>query len=158
LNTSSLIGYSRLFSSTCFPPLLPFYHNLSSFPILSLQCLVTPEVAKEFGEPLPDWIYITAVENTEKTQELFTKLDLGESSSIALALETKNALVILDERKAHNIARSLGLNITGTVGILLEAYRQGFISDFYSAISGLRQINLHIPHDSEIEKLSKTPR
>jgi predicted nucleic acid-binding protein len=120
--------------------------------------LVTPEVAKEFGEPLPDWVYITAVENTEKTQELFTKLDLGESSSIALALETKNALVILDERKARNIARSLGLDITGTVGVLLEAYQQGFISDFYSAISRLRQINFRIPPDSEIKKLSKMPR
>lgn len=48
-------------------------------------------------------------------------LGVGEQETIALALETKADLVILDDRHGRRIARERGLLITGTVGVLVEA-------------------------------------
>jgi predicted nucleic acid-binding protein len=53
---------------------------------------ITPEVAGEFGEPLPDWIAIVSVKDVLKTKIIEQSLDLGEASSIALAIETANLL------------------------------------------------------------------
>ena len=38
-------------------------------------------------------------------------------------------LVLLDDHKARTTAEFMGLNITGTVGVLNEAYRRGFITE-----------------------------
>ncbi len=38
-----------------------------------------------------------------------------------------NATVILDEKAARVVARQLGLHVTGTLGILVQAKREGLI-------------------------------
>ena len=48
---------------------------------------------------------------------LMLQLDLGESESIILAIESKKTLII-DEKKGRNIAQSLNIPIIGLVGIL----------------------------------------
>jgi len=48
-------------------------------------------------------------------------LGLGESSSIVLASETSNSLVIIDEKKAREYALNIGLNVIGTVAIIRRA-------------------------------------
>jgi len=84
--------------------------------------IVTPEVAKEYGAPLPEWIFVQAVSDSEKIKILNKFIGLGESSAIALALETGNALLILDDKRARQFTISLGLEITGTLGLLIRAY------------------------------------
>jgi predicted nucleic acid-binding protein len=54
---------------------------------------------------------------------------LGESSAVALALETMNAVLIIDDRRARQFALDLGLEITGTLGVLIRAYDAGVIQD-----------------------------
>ena len=62
-------------------------------------------------------------------QELATlPLDLGEKESIALALQL-NGLLLIDEDRGRRVARQLGIGVRGTLGVLVEAYRQNFISD-----------------------------
>jgi predicted nucleic acid-binding protein len=46
--------------------------------------LVTPEVASEYGDPLPGWITIQAVSDHHKITAFNEFIDLGESSAIAL--------------------------------------------------------------------------
>ena len=53
--------------------------------------------------------------------DLACALDLGEAEALALALETKADLVLLDESAARFQARQLGLAHTGVLGVLRQA-------------------------------------
>ena len=53
-------------------------------------------------------------------------LDGGEAEAIQLARELQ-ATIIIDERRGRRIAKSLGLKVRGTLGILLELKRKGSI-------------------------------
>jgi predicted nucleic acid-binding protein len=65
-------------------------------------------------------------------------LDLGEAEAIALALETRSALVLLDESAARLQAEQLGLTFTGVLGLLRQAKRTGRIPSLKEQINRLR--------------------
>lgn len=65
-----------------------------------------------------------ALLNDEVTR-LRTKLDAGESEAIALALELKAEWLLIDEWKGRNMAKQLGLAVTGTLGLLIWAKMSG---------------------------------
>ncbi len=56
---------------------------------------------------------------------LLNSLDLGEAAVIQLALDKKIQTVCIDEAVGRRVARLNGLSITGTIGILLRAKREG---------------------------------
>jgi Predicted nucleic acid-binding protein, contains PIN domain len=85
------------------------------------QIITTPEVAMEFGETLPKGIVIRPVVNKKLQDELENILDSGESSAIALAIETPDSYLLIDESLGRRVAKSRGLDLTGTVGVLLRA-------------------------------------
>jgi len=98
------------------------------------EVIITKEVQAEFGGNLPEWIIVSEVKNKDKQVEIEKLVDKGEASSIALALETKNSTLIIDEVKGRKIAKSLNLEIIGTIGILLLADKKGLITDVMSII------------------------
>ena len=56
------------------------------------------------------------------------KLHAGEVEVMILAQETPKAdLVVLDDNAAKKTAKFLGLKVTGTLGVILKAKKQGFI-------------------------------
>lgn len=55
------------------------------------------------------------------------KIDKGETEAISLAIELDLKLII-DEKKGRQVALSQGVSIVGVLGILIENYRQDFIS------------------------------
>ncbi len=63
----------------------------------------------------------------QQMQVLELELDAGEASAIALGLKSPNSTLILDESKGRKAAKRLGLKVTGTVGIIIKAKRQGVI-------------------------------
>jgi predicted nucleic acid-binding protein len=119
------------------------------------RIIVTPEVFNEFNDPLPDWISVIAVEDASKTNFLANNLDIGESSVIALASEIDNPLLILDDGKARRYAKTMGLNITGTLGIIIKSHELGLIDDALSVIRRLRSIGFRVPGDIEDELIKK---
>lgn len=103
------------------------------------EVIITKEVQAEFGGNLPEWIIVSEAKNKDKQAEIEKIVDKGEASSIALALETKNSTLIIDEVKGRKIAKSFNLDIIGTIGILLLADKKGLITDVLSTI--LKMIN-----------------
>jgi predicted nucleic acid-binding protein len=91
------------------------------------EVFITEEVKQEFGLYLPEWITVKDIENKAHQTVLSLILDKGEAASIALCLETDNSLLIIDEKKGRRIAQELGLKITGTLGVILQAKKEGSI-------------------------------
>ena len=63
-------------------------------------------------------------------------------------LKKHNArLVIIDERKARQYAQRIGLQITGTIGVLLFAKEKGLIDAIKPSIAGLQANGLYLSHE-----------
>lgn len=106
--------------------------------------LTTPEIAKEYGLVLPDWIVIQTVINTTLKENFKQHVDPGEASAIALAAETQSDYVLLDDAGAREFAEKLGLPVKGTVGILLIARQQGIIPLIRPYLDLIQQTNFRI--------------
>ena len=78
------------------------------------------------------------------------QIDKGEASAIALAIELSDSVVILDDYKARKFAESLGIQIIGTIGIIIKAKRQGVIESIKPFLQKIRQTDFRI--SEEIEK------
>ena len=83
------------------------------------EIITTKEVVQEFGEELPNWVIVKSATDKYRQRILETQVDRGEASAIALALEFPESMIILDDYKARKIAENLGLEITGTVGVII---------------------------------------
>lgn len=93
-----------------------------------------------------DFIKIQEVKN-EFAVKLIQKqlnLDLGESEAIVLTNEMKASILIMDERKGRKIAKTMGLNITGTLGVILQAKNKGIISEVKPLLDKLIENNIRI--------------
>ena len=55
-------------------------------------------------------------------------IDLGESQSIALALQEKAVYFLTDDLDARTVANVHGIEAHGTIGIILRAFRENIIS------------------------------
>ena len=75
--------------------------------------------------PLPSW-----------TQPI----DVGEVEVIILAQQQSADWVLIDNAHARKAARQMGLRLKGTIGLLFEAFRQGYLSllEFELLIQNIR--------------------
>lgn len=71
---------------------------------------------------------IASVQSVKDIQTNQSNIDLGEAEAIVLALELKADLLLMDERRGRILAVNYGLNVTGLLGVLLQAKRSGFIT------------------------------
>lgn len=117
------------------------------------KIITTLEVKTEFGETLPYWIEIQSPENKYRQQILELQLDKGEASAIALALETIDCTLILDDYKARRVAEKLGLNITGTLGVIIKAKNNGVIDSIKPYLKKLKTTNFRLTTELEKEAL-----
>ena len=108
------------------------------------EIYTTEEIAVEFGEPLPTWVNVTEVHDKQKQQLLELQLDKGESSAIALAMESPDSTVIIDDIKARKIANQLGLQCTGTIGVIIKAKLIGVIPSIIPILTKIKQTNFRI--------------
>jgi predicted nucleic acid-binding protein len=75
---------------------------------------------------------------------LTNTLDLGESSVIQMALDANINTVCIDEAVGRRIARLNGLNVTGSLGVLIKAKRLGTQLSIRKAIANMRRNNIHL--------------
>lgn len=120
---------------------------------LYTQIITTPDIAEEFGKPLPEWIKLVSVTDKSKQRILELQIDRGESSAIALALENPNSTLILDDNKARKIAVKLGLIITGTIGVIIKAKQREIIPSIKPILNKIKQSNFRLTKEIELEAL-----
>jgi predicted nucleic acid-binding protein len=119
------------------------------------QIITTIEIANEFGEEMPDWVTIIEVNDKYRQQLLEMQIDKGESSAIALALETPDSTIILDDFKARKISEHLGLKITGTIGVIVKAKLNGIIPSIKPILSKIRTTDFRLTAELEILALKE---
>ena len=115
--------------------------------------VTTIDIAIEFGEPLPDWVIIEKVTDKYRQQLLEMQIDKGESSAIALALETPDSTVILDDYRARKIAEQLGVNYTGTIGVIIKAKINGAIPSIKPILAKIKETDFRLSTDIERQAL-----
>jgi len=108
------------------------------------QITTTPDVANEYGDPLPEWIIVTSPSDIQKQHILELQVDKGEASAIALALEIHDSLIILDDLEGRILAKQLNLQITGTIGVLVKAKLKGIIPSIKPLLNKIKQTNFRI--------------
>jgi len=84
------------------------------------------------------WVHVEDVPASSTLTTLKTDLDDGEAEAIALALALQADLLVIDERKGRAKAKALGVNLTGTIGLLLLARAKGIEIDLLSELPQLR--------------------
>lgn len=89
--------------------------------------LTTPEGQIEFGYPLPSWVIVESVTDKSLLKKYNQFVDRGEASAMVLAREVNSDYIILDDKEARKFAEKLGLNVKGTMGILLIARQKELI-------------------------------
>ena len=107
-----------LFGSVCIP--FAVFEELTGNPKYQEEVSVLRE---------SDFVQVEEVANAGDVQAIKNDgLDIGESEAIVLAKQLSADILLMDEAKGRLVAFRHGLQIMGTVGILLQAFKDGFLS------------------------------
>lgn len=107
------------------------------------EFLATERAVRQAALDEAPWIKITSLINPRQAL-VYVGLDQGEAEVLALASEQSARLVIIDEYKGRRYAKRLGLPLTGTIGVLLTAKRNGLVSALAPLIDQLLKEGLFL--------------
>ena len=125
--------------------------RLDLLPNLFEPICAPPEVQRESGFSY-EWLRIETPANPNLISALKLMVDDGEAEAIALAVE-RNWKIVLDDRRARDLAQRLGLKIIGTVGILVRAKRSGLLPWIKPLLNELTEKGFHLSGDLKREAL-----
>jgi len=118
------------------------YGEITITPAVRRELYSLPEQEKQI-EALA-WLKVKAPQDQRMVAELLEELDLGESESIALAIEEKAEYLIIDEYKGRMIAELYGVKIVGILGVLIQAKQFGIIASVKPNIEKLKEIGFRL--------------
>lgn len=128
--------------------------HLELLPRLVARVVVPTAVAEELAEGRRRGLDLPTPENlpwvdlrdpvVKKLTRLVPDLGHGETSVLLMALESTDAVVILDDALARRYAEVLGLRLTGTLGVLLDAKRRGLVAAVKPLIDDLQQLGFRL--------------
>ena len=132
LNYLVLIGQIDLLPS--------LYHSLLIPPAVrnELTSSLAPQAVRQWAERIPIWLEVR--DPGPITLDLHPRLNAGEREAIALAHNYPDTLLLMDEALGRHEAQSLGLNVTGTLGILRLAHVRGLV-ELSDALIALQTTN-----------------
>jgi hypothetical protein len=81
------------------------------------------------------WIQLASPAPSQLLSVLSLYLHRGEAEAIALAVDLKAEVVIIDEQEGRQLAAEAGLFVTGVLGVLLRAKQRGHIPALTPEIS-----------------------
>lgn len=90
-----------------------------------------------------DWLQIMKIQDSTKLS-LLHELDRGEAEVIILAQEQQICEVIIDEKIGRMQAHIAGLQVTGTLGLLLRAKKEGFLPKIKPLIEKILAAGIYV--------------
>ena len=121
--------------------------NVSQLDILKKlydEIMVPPAVIDEIkSQPAKSivseskWIRVIPLSQEEDKGLFRAKLHSGEVEVMLLAKEQNADLVIMDDNAAKKTAKFMGLNVTGTLGVLIRAKSEGYIREVKPIIQAI---------------------
>ena len=90
------------------------------------------------------WINVQTITNIDDRKLYKARLHAGEVEVMILAEEINADLLIIDDNTAKKTAKFLGMTVTGTLGVLLRAKREGYIEKIKPLINALISDGLFI--------------
>ena len=119
--------------------ILPALFSEVVIPVAVLEELKHPDAPKQVRDWItrpPEWLSVITTLTQEEDSEL-RRLDPGEREAILLAEQLHADLLLLDDRKARQIARKREMPLTGLIGVLRMAIALDFV-DATVAVSRLK--------------------
>lgn len=105
---------------------------------------ISETILSEYELPIPDFIEIKKVRDLNLLRVLNGYLDPGEASALALGIEHPDSILILDDLKGRKEAQKLKLRFTGTLGVLIKAKKENYITDVVLYFTSLRENGFRI--------------
>jgi predicted nucleic acid-binding protein len=104
-----------------------------------------PTVVRNWIASPPDWVEIRKAE-VDSHDPALESLDAGEEAAITLAIEVHADLLLMDDEEGVAVARGKGLEVTGTLGILVRAAQRRLLV-LREAVDRLKQTNFRFRQD-----------
>ena len=134
-NTSPLNYLLLIGSENVLPALFRVVH-IPEAVIKELSHPSTDSVVRDWVRKLPDWVVVLDCDRQDARE--FESIDYGEVMAISLAMQRDGKLILMDDRDGRRVAKGLGFDVMGTLGILEAAAGQGLI-EFESIVHRLLQ-------------------
>ncbi|MCL2512922.1 MAG: DUF3368 domain-containing protein [Oscillospiraceae bacterium] len=94
-----------------------------------------------------NWINVVDIQNENAKKMFATNLHAGEVETIILAMERTVDLCILDDLLARKYAVKFNLNVTGTLGVLIAAKKQGYIKSVKPLLDMLVSVGIYVSEE-----------
>lgn len=112
----------------------------------------TPDVVRNWASDLPGWAVVeSSITEIEELKEASLRVDQGELSAMAVALQT-GFPILMDDRRARQAAEDLGISTFGTLAVLEIGANEGWL-DFKDAAYKLRNQGFYLT-DARIEEIA----
>lgn len=117
------------------------------------KVIISPSVDKEWLRPvgyvMPEWMIVLPLSEKAKSiaKKLYKELDKGEAEAIALFKTIKADWLLIDDLKGRRYAKSLGLPVVGTAGLLIAAKQRGIIQQIKPIFDVLKKHRYYLSDD-----------
>jgi predicted nucleic acid-binding protein len=135
---------------------------IECLPRLYQAILIPPTVAAELRHrsspasswirTAPGWLQVVA----PQILPVASDLDKGEEEAIALAIEHPGSILMIDERKGREAAKSAGITVAGTLAIILDCAKAG-LCDGKVAVEKLRLTSFYMSPELYQRVLGQLP-
>lgn len=104
----------------------------------------TESICKRMVDESLDWIRVDKIKNQMAKSMYRTQLHDGEVEVMILSKEISADVVIIDDANAKKHAKYLDLPVTGTLGVLIKAKKEGYVGELKPILHQMMENGIYI--------------